>query len=35
MDSSAVLAAILVSFGASFLFARFLLWFDRYEKEPF
>ncbi len=23
------------SFGAAYLFARFLLWFDRYEKEPF
>ena len=28
-------ASILFSFGAAFLFARFLLWFDRYEKEPF
>ena len=35
MITSAITVAILVSFGASFLFARFLLWFDRYEKEPF
>ena len=35
MSISGITAAILVSFGASFLFARFLLWFDRYEKEPF
>ncbi|MBG0785134.1 MAG: PrsW family intramembrane metalloprotease [Anaerolineaceae bacterium] len=35
MEISGIIAAILVSFGAAFLFARFLLWFDRYEKEPF
>lgn len=35
MTLSGITAAILISFGASFLFARFLLWFDRYEKEPF
>lgn len=35
MNTYGLWAAILISFGASFLFARFLLWFDRYEKEPF
>lgn len=35
MELSGLTASILISFGASFLFARFLLWFDRYEKEPF
>lgn len=35
MTLSGLTSAILISFGASYLFARFLLWFDRYEKEPF
>ena len=35
MAISGISAAILVSFGAAFIYARFLLWFDRYEKEPF
>ncbi|MBG0770599.1 MAG: PrsW family intramembrane metalloprotease [Anaerolineaceae bacterium] len=35
METTGILASILISFGSALFFAYLLHWFDRYEKEPF